>query len=113
MTWDWSRVTLLFTVIGYLLPIIMLFIVPSNRKPSSATAWLLLIVLLPYLGLVIYLLIGSPKLHGYRRARQRTATEQITAAVEEARVNPEAHPGELALLDPRIANERVRVVGPL
>ena len=40
----------------------MLFIVPTNRKPSSATAWLLLIVLLPYLGLLIYLLIGNPKL---------------------------------------------------
>ena len=59
-------------------------------------------MLLPYLGLLIYLLIGSPKLPAYRRARQRTATEMITAAVEEARTNPEAHPGELALLDPPI-----------
>ncbi|HEX3271725.1 MAG TPA: cardiolipin synthase [Ktedonobacterales bacterium] len=103
MTWDWARITLILTGIGYLLPIIMLFIVPTNRKPSSATAWLLLIVLLPYLGLLIYLLIGSPKLPAYRRARQRTATEMITAGVEEARANPEAHPGELALLDPPIA----------
>src|SRR4029450_13693492 len=103
ITWDWTRITLILTAIGYLLPIIMLFIVPTNRKPSSATAWLLLIVLLPYLGLLIYLLIGSPKLPAYRRARQRTASEPITAAVEEARANPEAHPGELALLDPPIA----------
>jgi cardiolipin synthase len=103
MTLNWSTITLILVAIGYLLPIIMLFIVPTNRKPSSATAWLLLIVLLPYVGLLIYLLIGSPKLPAYRRARQRTATETITAGVEEARANPEAHPGELALLDPPIA----------
>ena len=42
MTWNWSTITLIVTTIGYLLAIIMLFIVPSNRKPSSATAWLLL-----------------------------------------------------------------------
>ena len=39
-----------------------LFVVPRNRKPGSATAWLMLIVLLPYLGALIFLLIGSPKL---------------------------------------------------
>src|SRR5215831_2758182 len=103
MTLNWSTITLIVAAIGYLLPIIMLFIVPTNRKPSSATAWLLLIVLLPYLGLLIYLLIGSPKLPAYRRARQRIATETISAGVEEARANPAAHPGELALLQPPIA----------
>jgi cardiolipin synthase len=102
MTWNWSTITLILAAIGYLLPVVMLFIVPTNRKPSSATAWLLLIVLLPYLGLLIYLLIGSPKLPARRQAQQRTATEQITAAVEEVRAHPDAHPGELALLDPPI-----------
>jgi len=94
-----STITLIVTAIGYLLPIVMLFIVPSNRKPSSATAWLLLIVLLPYLGLLIYLLIGNPKLPDRRRAQQRTADALITNAIQEARANPEA----LALLDPPIA----------
>jgi cardiolipin synthase len=103
MTWNWSTITLIVTTIGYVLPIIMLFIVPSNRKPSSATAWLLLIVLLPYLGLLIYLLIGNPKLPERRRAQQRTATELISAAVEEARAQPDASPQTRALLDPPIS----------
>src|SRR6478752_6839287 len=103
MTWNWSTITLIVTAIGYVLPIIMLFIVPSNRKPSSATAWLLLIVLLPYLGLLIYLLIGNPKLPERRRAQQRTATELITTAVQDARAHPDADPNVLALLDPPIA----------
>src|SRR5690349_3193495 len=103
MTWNWSTITLIVTTIGYLLAIIMLFIVPSNRKPSSATAWLLLIVLLPYLGLLIYLLIGNPKLPARRRAQQLTATELITAAVEGARAHPDAAPQARALLDPPIS----------
>ena len=100
---NWSTITLILTAIGYLLPIIMLFIVPSNRKPSSATAWLLLIVLLPYLGLLIYLLIGNPKLPARRQAQQRTATEMITASVEEARAHPDLAPQARALLDPPIS----------
>jgi cardiolipin synthase len=98
MTWNWSTIVLLLTAIGYLLPVIMLFIVPINRKPSSATAWLLLIVLLPYLGLLIYLLIGSPKLPALRRAQQHSADTLIATAVEEARARPDAR----ALLDPPI-----------
>src|SRR4029079_19524079 len=103
MTWNWSTITLIVTAIGYLLPIIMLFIVPSNRKPSSATAWLLLIVLLPYLGLLIYLLIGNPKLPERRGAQQHASTDLITAAVEEARAHPDASPQTRALLAPPIA----------
>jgi cardiolipin synthase A/B len=51
-TWDWGRIaeiTEVLTLIGYAVPVIMLFIIPSNRKPSSATAWLLMMLLLPYL----------------------------------------------------------------
>jgi cardiolipin synthase len=48
-----------------------LYYVPRNRKPSSATAWLMLILLLPFIGLIIYLLLGSPKLNKRRRAQQK------------------------------------------
>jgi cardiolipin synthase len=99
MTLNWSTITLIVAAIGYLLPVIMLFIVPTNRKPSSATAWLLIIVLLPYLGLLIYLLIGNPKLPARRRAQQHTADGLITTAVKEARALPAAQ----ALLDPPIS----------
>ena len=70
MFWNWATITALVGLIGWILPFVMLFIVPVNRKPSSATAWLLLIFLLPYLGLVIFLLLGSPKLSKRRRAEQ-------------------------------------------
>src|SRR5690349_1685088 len=61
MTWGWGLVAILLMV-GWLIPLAMVFVIPVNRKPSSAVAWLLLLVLLPYLGLLIFLLLGSPRL---------------------------------------------------
>ena len=98
MFWNWATITALIGLIGWILPLIMLFIVPVNRKPSSATAWLLLIFLLPYLGLVIFLLLGSPKLPRRRRAEQRSMDSLISKAVAEARTQSEL----AALLDPEI-----------
>jgi cardiolipin synthase A/B len=105
MTWNWGTIAEIIevlTLIGYAVPVIMLFIIPTNRKPSSATAWLLLMLLLPYLGLVLYFLIGNPKLPARRRAQQRTATELITATVAQARTNTAVDPQARALLDPPI-----------
>src|SRR6185312_9497675 len=76
---NWSIVEIVLTVIGYLIPIVALFIVPVNRKPTAATAWLLVMFILPYVGVLIFLLIGSPKLPRWRRAQQRTMNERIEA----------------------------------
>ena len=92
----------ILTVIGYAIPVIMLFIIPTNRKPSSATAWLLTMLLLPHLGLFIYILIGNPKLPRCRQAQQRTATRLITETVAQARAMTAAVPQAHALLDPEI-----------
>ncbi|NCC36844.1 MAG: cardiolipin synthase A, partial [Chloroflexia bacterium] len=60
------------------------FVVPVNRKPSSATAWLLLITIAPLIGVVIFLLIGSPKLTPRRRQLQRQMSDLIAQAIEQA-----------------------------
>lgn len=75
--------------LSWLIVIGALFVVPRNRKPGSATAWLMLIVLLPFVGLALFLLIGSPKLSRRRRALQRTADGLIEARVDEAQEDPE------------------------
>lgn len=98
MFFNWATITALIGLGGWIIPVVMLFIVPGNRKPSSATAWLLLAFLLPYLGLVIFLLLGSPKLSKRRRAEQRTMDELLHKAVEEFRHQPEL----AILLDPAI-----------
>ncbi|MGH7552493.1 MAG: phospholipase D-like domain-containing protein, partial [Longimicrobiales bacterium] len=74
--------------ISWLIIIAALFVVPRNRKPGSATAWLMLIVLLPYVGAPLYLLIGSPKLSRHRREQQRRADALIAERVAEALTDP-------------------------
>ncbi len=60
-----------------LLLVLALAIVPPDRRPGSAMAWILLIVVLPLVGLVLFALIGSPKLPQARRDRQRTMNDRI------------------------------------
>lgn len=84
----WGLVTALAYAGSWLIVIVALFIVPRNRRPGSATAWLLLMVLLPYVGLPLFWLIGSPKLSRRRRALQRTMDARIAAGVAAARHDP-------------------------
>ncbi len=95
---NWATVIASHVILGWLIAIVMLFIVPINRKPSSATAWLLLIFLLPYFGLILFLLLGSPKLPKRRRAEQRNMSELIGKLVAEFKAQPELAP----ILDPEI-----------
>jgi cardiolipin synthase len=51
------------TVIGFLLALLLLaHLLGSRRPPSSTIAWLLIIVLAPYIGVPLYLMIGGRKL---------------------------------------------------
>ena len=76
-----------WVTLEYAIKIAALGTVPENRRPSSSTAWLLLIFLLPVVGLPLYIFLGSPWIHGRRREQQVTATEstlRITAALPDA-----------------------------
>ncbi len=59
-----------------------IFVVPQNRKPSSGTAWLLLIFLLPTFGLLAYIVLGSPKLPKSRRTAQKTLDGIIAKTIK-------------------------------
>lgn len=65
-----SLATIIFFIIGFLLSITGLLIVPRNRKPSAGMAWLLVIFLLPYVGWILFLLLGTNKLPKKRRDSQ-------------------------------------------
>ncbi len=56
--------------------------VPRNRRPTSATAWLLAINFIPYLGLIVFLLIGSYKLPKSRRRKQAQINQFIMDSTE-------------------------------
>jgi cardiolipin synthase len=75
----------LLTVALYLLDlaikVVALGLVPEGRRPSSASAWLLLILFLPVIGLLVFWLIGSPFVDRGRRRRQAAAGEVISGAL--------------------------------
>jgi cardiolipin synthase len=87
MTWL-NVATIAWIVIWFVFILLGLYFVPPNRKPSSATAWLMLIFLFPLPGLIVFWLIGSPKLPRARRLKQRKMDELVARAVETARDNP-------------------------
>ena len=74
MEWQ-SVLATTWVVVEYAIKIVALGTVPENRRPSSSTAWLLLIFLLPFVGLPLYIFLGSPWIHGKRRAQQTAINE--------------------------------------
>lgn len=72
---QWQTIGL---VIDYSIKILAIGFVPEGRRPSSSTAWLLAILLLPYVGLPLFLLMGSPYINRRRHRVQQRANETIT-----------------------------------
>lgn len=54
-----------------------IIIIPRNRKPSAAMAWLLAVFLIPFAGIVFFLLLGSSKLPRKRREKQAAINKII------------------------------------
>jgi len=64
-------------VIDIIIRVLAVIYVPQNRKPQTATAWLLAIFLIPYVGIILFLLVGSTKLPKKRREKQREINSYI------------------------------------
>lgn len=64
--------------IDFAIRITALIIVPRNRKPTAAMAWLLAIFLIPFVGIILFLLIGNSKLPKARHEKQRHLDRLIT-----------------------------------
>lgn len=102
MEWNWLTIfgaLASLGVLSYVLGILGLFIIPANRKPGEATAWLLLIVLAPILGVFLFFLLGSPKLSRWRRDQQQHMNERIKDLAEEAEQTPALAP----IVDPPLS----------
>ena len=68
----WALVwTYLYVGVDVLLRLISLVVVPRNRRPGSALAWLLAIMVLPIVGFPLFLLLGRSQLPRRRLAKQR------------------------------------------
>lgn len=79
-----------FFAVDWIVRIAALVIIPRDRRPSSAMAWLLAIFLIPYLGIFFFLLIGSYRLPKKRLAKQVA----IDAVIAERMTRVETHTDE-------------------
>ncbi|ERS39082.1 MULTISPECIES: phospholipase D-like domain-containing protein [Corynebacterium] len=79
MTWslDLSFWQLAFLIVDYSIKIIAVGFVPEGRRPSNSTAWLLAILVLPVIGLPLFLLMGSPYINRRRHRIQQEANERL------------------------------------
>jgi cardiolipin synthase len=68
------------TALEIVLIVVAVIVAPRNRRPSSALAWILLITFLPVVGIILFAVIGSPKLPRHRRSKQHRMDELIVEA---------------------------------
>ncbi len=79
-------------VLDITIRVLAVIFIPMNRKPQTATAWLLAIFLIPYLGTIVFLAIGRTKLPRRRRVKQ----DKVNEMIRDSTVNSPAiveHPG--------------------
>lgn len=101
-TWAVILATI-FYIGGWVICLIMLYIVPYKRDPESATGWLIFSFFFPYVGAIIFGLIGSPKLPLERRQLQSTINDFVSERVEEGAKDPTFAPAFAHNLDARQA----------
>lgn len=64
-------------LVDLIIRIVAIIVIPRNRKPTSAMAWLLAIYFVPFIGALVFLMIGNPRLPKARRKRQEQINEHL------------------------------------
>ena len=69
---------LLVVLVDLTIRLVALVIIPRNRLPTAAMAWLLAVFFIPVIGVILFLLIGNPQLPAKRRRKQ----QEMDAVIE-------------------------------
>jgi cardiolipin synthase A/B len=83
---DWFTWTvlggLLLWAVDFCIKLAAVGIVPGNRKPSAAMAWLIVILIVPFAGLLLFLMLGRTDIGRGRLTRQREAEAAMRVATD-------------------------------
>jgi cardiolipin synthase len=97
--WAW-----IFFLGEWVIRLAMLVVVPFRRTPVAAKAWLLLIFFEPWVGLLLYLLIGRAKLARWQRERLAKLPQAMARVVGRLANHPNVfHPEVGPALSPAVA----------
>ncbi len=77
ITFDPTWWLVLVFVTDLIIRVAAIIIVPRNRRPTAAMAWLLAIYFIPIVGVFLFLLIGNPRLPRKRRRKQERINQYI------------------------------------
>jgi len=77
ITVDWTWWIVLAMAVDITVRVIAIIVIPRNRRPTAAMAWLLAIYFIPFIGIFLFLLIGNPRLPRKRRKKQEQINEYI------------------------------------
>lgn len=82
-------------VVEYAIKVVAIGWVPEGRRPSSSNAWLLLILLVPVVGLPLFLLMGS----SYLNRRRHRIQQEAHTMIEDVHAGMPDHPPSALLTD--------------
>ncbi|WP_028660688.1 cardiolipin synthase [Nocardioides insulae] len=73
----------LLYVLDLAIKVLALGLVPKNRRPSSGMAWLLVIMLVPVIGIIVFWMLGLTRLDRKRHERQRVLNDRVMANTQD------------------------------
>jgi cardiolipin synthase A/B len=86
---------LLYVASEWAIRLVMLIYVPQRRSADAARAWLVLIFLVPWVGLILYALIGRIRYPRERLVKEAEAVKRIRAVQSEMAAESAFRPPEL------------------
>ena len=74
-------IVVVLSIADLVIRVLAVGIIPGNRRPTTAMAWLLGIFFVPFLGLALFLLFGNFKLSSRRRQQQEIVNTRVRAGI--------------------------------
>lgn len=94
---------LMFMISNWIIRLVMVVVVTRRHRPNSAMAWLLVIFVIPWVGLMLYLLVGGNRLPRRRIERHSRLQRELKALIRKFENIPDN-------LYPRLEPEQVSAV---
>ena len=105
-----------------ILRVVALVVIPYNRRPAAAVAWLLLIMINPFIGWIIFSVLGNTRLPKRRRNKMREIRQLVAQRVGDVEDAADANrtakwlPGIISMnrrltAMPHVAGNEITVIG--